>query len=107
MADSRAVAEQPTTDQPPVAYGLARPVVGDGEEALRRVYGHAAGEIWERLLRRAGLAGDETDEDSLTRLLDAMRSAEPVTALVGRALLIRRVSYQNLSAAQSTIRSAQ
>jgi hypothetical protein len=88
------------------AYGLTRPGLPDARRALTRVFGSGADTLWTELLASAGLSGDEDDPASLSRLLAVMETADPVIATCGRAMTIRRVAYEKLSAAHLTIRRA-
>ncbi|GAA3385343.1 hypothetical protein [Cryptosporangium minutisporangium] len=93
-----------TTNASTVA-GLTRPDVAEARRAVDRIYGSQAAGIWAELLVAAGLDGTETDPAAIDRLLDAMRSAAPVTALCGEALAIRVVSYDRLAQAHELERS--
>lgn len=90
------------------AYGLMEPSLPEAYAALRAVFGApAADDKWRDLLAAAGLDGSETTADALARIVDAMRSADPVTALCARALTIRAESYARLAANHDTLRSNQ
>ena len=88
-------------------YGLPRPDLAEAAAAVRRVCGHDADRAWQQLLKSAGLTGDETDADSMNRLLTAMRAGTPVLAMCAKALAIRSETYDRLTAAHDLIRSAE
>jgi hypothetical protein len=79
------------------SYGLARPDLAEARESLRQVHGAAADDHWAALTTSAGLTGTETDSASFGRLIEAMLAADPVTALCGRALIIRGSAYVYLA----------
>ncbi|GAA3293337.1 hypothetical protein Dvina_20210 [Dactylosporangium vinaceum] len=97
----------PNTRQPGTgAYGLAEPTLADARAALAAVFGSEDGNAkWQHLLHGAGLTGAETDSAALSRLIAAMRGADPVTALCGQSLAIRLDSYTRLSATHDLLRS--
>lgn len=92
-------------DSPVTPYGLRRPTVADARQAVHRVHGDTAPEIWPGLLAGCRLSGDEEDAGSLTRLIEAMTAADPVTKLCAEALRIRLASHTHLSAAHAITRS--
>lgn len=87
-------------------YNLAPPTLGDAHAALQRLYGSRTDTIWQQLLATARISGHETDPDSFHRLVEAMRSSDPTTALCARSLAIRAATYTHLSAAHSLIHNA-
>jgi hypothetical protein len=80
-------------------YGLARPTVADALTSVRRAFGPRAGDVWNTALTAAGLAGDETDDAALERLLTAMPPVDPVCAVIARGLRVRIATYARLAAA--------
>jgi hypothetical protein len=94
-----------TAPEPGGAYGLLRPTMADARDAMHRVHGHTGRSSWARLLAAAQLTGDETDEPSLMRLLEAMSGLDPVSRLCAQALRIRLTSFTHLAAAQNITRS--
>ncbi|GAA3630896.1 hypothetical protein GCM10022223_55990 [Kineosporia mesophila] len=87
-------------------YGLALPDLAEVRAALSNVYGDKADDLWADLLRRCGLRGHETSRDALQKLLQTMKSQDPVMALCARALSIRLDTYDHLTAAYHIVRSA-
>jgi hypothetical protein len=87
------------------SYGLHRPTMADAQAAMNRVHAHAGRSHWARLIKAAGLTGDETDEPSLVRLIEAMRNLDPVSRLCAQALSIRLAAHTHLSAAHAMTRS--
>lgn len=86
------------------AYGLAPVVVSDARQALVRVLGDAAEEVWAALAARAGVTGSETEPQAVDRVIHAMQSsAEPVLVLCGRSLQIRVSSHRHLTATQRLV----
>ncbi|WP_344651420.1 hypothetical protein [Cryptosporangium japonicum] len=85
---------------------MTRPDLADARRAVERIYGPQAPGIWAELLSTARLHGTETDPGAIDRLLDAMRSAAPVTALCGEALAIRLASYDRLAQVYELMRSS-
>lgn len=81
----------------PARYGLTRPTMGDALIAVRRAHGVRAGDVWSTVLADAGLMGDETDDDALRRILHAMQSLDPVTAVIVRSLRVRIAAYAHLA----------
>jgi hypothetical protein len=79
-------------------YGLTRPTVADVLVAVHRAHGPGATTVWTTMLARAGLAGHETDDDALRRLLDALAGLDPVSRISARSLRIRLNTYDNLTA---------
>ncbi|SHM56681.1 hypothetical protein [Cryptosporangium aurantiacum] len=65
----------------------------EARQAVEWVYGPRASGIWGDLLLASGLEGTETDPAAFDRLLAAMRSAAPVTALCGEALMLRAKNH--------------
>jgi hypothetical protein len=92
-------------DSPAAPYGLRRPTVADARQAVYRVHGDTAPAIWRSLLSGSRLSGDEEDTASLTRLIETMTAADPVTKLCAEALRIRLASHTHLSAAHAITRS--
>ncbi|MFG1924256.1 hypothetical protein [Cryptosporangium sp. NPDC048952] len=86
--------------------GVARPDLAEARRAVERIYGPQASGIWSDLLSTARLDGSETGPGAIEQLLDAMRSAAPVTALCGEALAIRVASHDRLSQAYELMRSS-
>ena len=87
------------------AYGLLRPTMSDARDAMHRVHGHTGRSSWARLLEASGLTGTETDEASLTRLLEAMTGLDPTSRLCAHALRIRLTAHTHLAAAHTVTRS--
>jgi hypothetical protein len=77
--------------------------MGDALVAVHRAHGANAARVWKQLLRAARLAGDETDDGALLRMIDAMAAADPILGISARSLRIRLRSYTNLSAAHGTL----
>jgi hypothetical protein len=82
-------------------YGLTRPTIDDAHAAVLRVHGPDGPRVWQQLLDTAGLHGQETGEESFTRLTAVMAAAGPTTRLCALALNIRATSYLHLSAAHT------
>ncbi|MDR6324503.1 hypothetical protein [Actinoplanes couchii] len=75
---------------------LARPTVADALVMVHRTHGSKAAAVWQRLLADTGLAGHETDDDSLRLLLTAMADHDPVSKIRARALLARLSSFNHI-----------
>lgn len=88
-------------------YHLDRPDIAEAREAVHRLYGSDAPQLWSTLLSRAGLTGRETDPGSLDRLLTVMTDTDPVTALCARSLKIRADTHTHLSTVHALIRAAE
>lgn len=88
-------------------YHLNRPDIAEARDAVHRLYGSDAPQLWATLLSRAGLTGRETDPGSLDRLLTVMVDADPVTALCARSLKIRTDTHTHLSTVHALIRAAE
>ena len=86
-------------------YGLRRPTVDDARQAVYRVHRDAGPAVWSGLLAAGRTAGGEDDADALTRLIQAMAEADPITRLCGEALRIRLAAHTHLSAAHAITRS--
>ena len=84
-------------------YRLIRPTVADVLVAVYRAHGPNAASVWTQLLVAAGLAGHETDDRALNRLLDAMTTQDPVSAISARSLRIRLKTFDNLAVAQGRL----
>ncbi|WP_232345044.1 hypothetical protein [Actinoplanes awajinensis] len=80
--------------------------MSDARDAMHRVHGYSGRSAWERLLAAASLTGNESDEPTLQRLLEAMTTLDPVSRLCALALRIRLTSHTHLAAAQLATRSA-
>ncbi|MDG6109282.1 hypothetical protein Daura_26385 [Dactylosporangium aurantiacum] len=94
--------------QAPGPYGLRPPSVTEARASLYAVFGAQTDEIWQRLTHRAGMPSTGGDDAALPRLMEAMRADhDPVVALCAQSLHIRLSTYQHLTAAHETIRSAQ
>lgn len=78
-------------------YGLERPGAHDLREALGRIYGRRADQVWDRLLENAEVAGPEVGPEDFRRLLEVMRASEPVLAMCALSLQIRERSYTALT----------
>jgi hypothetical protein len=87
------------------AYGLRRPTMNDADQAMHRVHGHTGRSHWAQLLNVTGLTGNETDEPSLLRLIDAMAKLDPVSQMCAQALRIRLATHTHLTAAHTITRS--
>ena len=84
-----------STDFP---YGVTPVVVEDVREAVLRCHDAEAETVWAGLLEVTGLTGDETDEHSLTLLLEAMAGAgHLLTTLCAHSLRLRRATYSYLT----------
>src|SRR3712207_3548250 len=94
-----------TKPDPAAPYGLHRPTMDDAHDAVPRVHGAPGPHIWTQLLRTAGLSGREADPHAIERLLEAMRTADPVSRLCAHALRIRLASHTHLTAAHAMTRS--
>ena len=79
-------------------YELDQPTLTEARTALERLYGPHTGDIWQSLLARTGLRGDETDPDSFDRRVNCMNAGEPITRLCGRSLGIRAAAHRRLTA---------
>ena len=100
-APSPAPAPAPATG----AYGLALPTLDDARTSVVRVHGTAGADVWQDLLRTAGLTGSEQDRGALERLLAAMAAApDQVTSLCARSIRIRLTTYDRLNAAHAIVR---
>jgi hypothetical protein len=79
-------------------YGLVRPAMGDALVAVSRAHGPNAVTVWGQLLAAAGLAGHESDDNALHRMIEAMAAADPVLQVCARSLRIRLTAYTQLAA---------
>jgi hypothetical protein len=79
-------------------YGLIRPGMGDALVAVHRANGAKAAQVWAQLLAAAGLAGHETDDAALHRMIGAMAAADPLTRISARALKVRLNTHAHVSA---------
>ena len=84
--------------EPLAFFGLTRPTVADVLVAIGRTHRSDAAIVWAQLLTTAGLAGHETDDTALNRLLDAMIERDPLSRVAARGLRIRMSSYNSLAA---------
>jgi hypothetical protein len=89
------------------AYHLNVPDIAEARDAIYRLYGAAADELWKTLLSRARVSGNETDRGAFDRLLAVMFDADPVTALCARSLKIRADTHTHLTAVHALIRAAE
>lgn len=96
----------PSTDTI-ASYGLIRPAMGDALVAVHRAHGRNAAKVWGQLLAAAGLAGHETSDAALDRLIDAMIRLDPLSRVVGRGLKVRIDTYANLATAQQNLAATQ
>jgi hypothetical protein len=88
------------------AYGLSRPTVDDARTAVHRVFRERGASTWSRVLADARVSPNAADDESFDRLLDAMLAAsDPVLGLCAQSLVIRRESFDRLSAANKIVRS--
>ena len=86
------------------SYGLRRPTMTDAREAMHRVHGHTGRSHWARLIQKAQLTGNETDEPALLRLIEAMSALDPVSRMCAQALKIRLSAHTHLTAAHTMTR---
>jgi hypothetical protein len=89
------------------AYDLQPPDLNEAHEAINRLYGANATQMWNTLLSNAGLTGAETDSAALDRLLAAMFATDPVTALCARSIQLRAETHGRLSTVHALIRAAE
>lgn len=82
----------------PAFFGLQRPTMADALVAIGRTHKAAAPAVWAQLLATAGLAGHETDDDALYRLLDAMTDRDPLSHVAARGVRIRINAHTSLAA---------
>ena len=83
------------------SYALIRPTVGDVLVAVHRAHGPNAATVWAKMLKLSGLAGHETDDNALHRLLEAMAGLDPVSRICARSMRVRLSTYERLAAANS------
>jgi hypothetical protein len=84
-------------------YGLERPTMDDARATIHRVHAGDGPQVWSRLLKTAGLTGNEAD--GLERMIAAMHDADPTSRLCALALRIRITSHTQLTAAAQLIPS--
>ena len=87
-------------------YGLARPTIADALVMVHRAHGPNAATVWQQLLAAAGLAGHETDDTALQKMIEAMARLDPVTQISARSLRIRLTTYQHLAATHLALTAA-
>jgi hypothetical protein len=87
-------------------YGLPRPDLDEAHMALAEIYAEVTDQIWHQLLAEAGLTGRETDPDALDKVLEAMKTADPITQLCGRSLAIRLASFDAIATDRELVGSA-
>jgi hypothetical protein len=87
-------------------YHMSRPDLAEAKDAVRRLYGYRADDMWQTLLGKAGLSGHESDPAAVERMAETMIAADPVLALCGRSLVIRYKTYEYLLAAAAVIEEA-
>ncbi|WP_035858756.1 hypothetical protein [Cryptosporangium arvum] len=86
-------------------YGLPRPDLDEAHLALAEIYAEITDRIWTQILNETGLSGRETDPDALDRVIDAMKSSDPITALCGRSLEIRVAAFDAIATDRELIGS--
>ncbi|GAA0237595.1 hypothetical protein [Cryptosporangium japonicum] len=86
-------------------YGLPRPDLDEAHQALAEIYAEITDRIWTQILHQTGLSGRETDPDALDRVIDAMKSSDPITALCGRSLEIRVAAFDAIATDRELIGS--
>jgi hypothetical protein len=79
--------------------------MGDALVAVHRAHGDKAAEVWKQLLAAAGLAGHETSDAALDRLLTAMSALDPLSKVIARGLRVRIDTYVHLTMAQHNLAS--
>jgi hypothetical protein len=95
---------QPCSDDPPPptsqagaatesAVDMPRPSMADARAAVHRSHGDAGALVWARLLHTCQLTGQETDDDALQQLLQAMTALDPVSRLCAHAIGIRLTAH--------------
>ena len=84
-------------------YGMIRPAMGDALVAVHRAHGANAAKVWGELLTAAGLAGHETSDDALDRMLKAMAGHDPVSRVMARGLRVRIDTFIHLTAARQNL----
>lgn len=74
-------------------YGLPRPDLDEAHVALAEI----TDRIWQQLLHETNLTGHETDPEALDRVIEAMKSGDPITALCGRSLEVRVAAFDAIA----------